>query len=525
MVILPLANIIQTGMKAAFYGRHSTDKQTMDTQRAMAFELAKKYSCEIVKEYGDPGVSARKKELEKREGISLLLKDAIDGKFDFIVINNHDRIARNPMEHQKIRMILSGCNIPVVVCISESLYDSGDFIVDLIKDGTSKLEVDNTRTRTRDTAKTIASQGKWTGGKAPYGYRYHKTTKTFSSCKEELDIVKRIYELYRDREGFQSVANLISEETGKPFSKTMVKWIITNPFYAGYISPHRKSAGNSLNPFENWTLVKSDLIEPIMTLEEWKETWALYEQRKAGALNPKMYKTSFLFSNLLFCSVCDDALRCSDKTTFDKERNKHYGKKWYLCPNCDYKIEAARLHNVIDALLNNLKSQNLDLVTSLVCSEMVKERELALHKISKSKLELAEAQRELSLVEAQSKQYASNIHDLETEDDNTKMLQIFKLQKQHLTSRIAQLEQDLKLLDKTASYLETVEGNESAIAQKLKSNSVMTGKENERELRKMVSYLVKRADFTPITTGSKNEITKGSIAIQTASSLLEEIIC
>lgn len=134
------------------------------------------------------------------------------------------------MEHQKIRMILAGCNIPVVISSSESLYDSGDFIVDLIKDGTSKMEVDNTRIRTRDTAKSILLKGKWTGGKAPFGYRYDKVNKTFSQCEEELEIVDSMYKLYRNREGFQSIAHLISRQYGKSISKATVRWIITNPF-------------------------------------------------------------------------------------------------------------------------------------------------------------------------------------------------------------------------------------------------------------------------------------------------------
>ncbi|GGH57518.1 hypothetical protein GCM10008014_29210 [Paenibacillus silvae] len=36
------------------------------------------------------------------------------------------------------------------------------------------------------------------------------------------------------------------------------------------------------------------------------------------------------------------------------------------CPSCQYKIESDRMHAVIDALLNDLKSQNLENVSSSV---------------------------------------------------------------------------------------------------------------------------------------------------------------
>ncbi len=499
----------------------------MDTQRSMAYEFAKKYECTITCEYVDAGVSARKKHLEDRKGISLLLKDAIDGKFDFVLINHHDRLARSPVEHQKIRMTLTGCNVPVVISSSESLYDSGDFIVDLIKDGTSKFEVDNTRTRTRDTARSIAKQGKWTGGKAPFGYRYDKETKTFSQCEEELSIVQRVYELYRNREGFQSIAHLISNETGKPTNKTAVRWIITNPFYAGYIAHHRKPAGsrNSITPIDNWMMVKSDLIDPIMSLDEWKETWVIYEKRKTGELNPKMYKTSFFLSNLLFCSVCKGILICKDQSTFDKKRSRFYGKKWYCCSVCNYKIESDRVHVIIDAVLNDLKSQNLDTVSLLVYEELLKERQLVAERLNKTKAELDGAEHQLQVAEEQSKRLASLVKDLETIDDNTKMVEILTLQKQHLSSRIKKFKTELNRLDKSAQYLELIEGNETEINRNIKSMSIINSNDNDHDIRKMITYLVQQAEITPTTIDSKKVVTSGNIAIKTRSSLVRTTIC
>ncbi|EBK2060070.1 recombinase family protein, partial [Salmonella enterica subsp. enterica serovar Typhi] len=111
--MLPLADLIRPGMKGAFYGRHSTDRQNMETQKVMAYDFAKKYGCTVVCEYLDAAVSARKKQLNDRPGISQLLRDARDRKFDFVLMNYHDRIARNPMEHQEIRKRLKECNIPV----------------------------------------------------------------------------------------------------------------------------------------------------------------------------------------------------------------------------------------------------------------------------------------------------------------------------------------------------------------------------------------------------------------------------
>lgn len=524
--MLPLANIIRPGMRAVLYGRHSTGKQNMDTQCSMANEFVAKYDCTLVANYLDPAVSARKKSLDDRPGVSQLLKDAIDGQFDVVLMNHHDRMARNHMEHQKIRMILRGCNIPVVIISSESLYDSGDFMVDLIKDGTSKLEVENTRIRTRDTSRSILKKGKWTGGNAPFGYRYDKVTKTFSQDQDELIIVRRIYELYLNCDGFQSIASTISHEFSRSMNKSAVRWIITNPFYAGYMSHQRKSeqSRNSITPIDGWTMIKSDLIEPIMSLDEWKQSWAIYEQRKTGELHPKMYKTSFYLSNLLSCSVCNQKLTCKDQSTFDKKRGKLYGKKWYRCPSCQYKIESDRMHAVIDALLNDLKSQNLENVSSSVYDQMLNERQLIVKQLDKSKALLSELKKQLQLTELHAKKLAENVKDLETRDDNTKLVQVLTLQKGHLTSRIEAIGDKIKHLTSHLQYLDLIEANPTEITRNIKSINIMTNHDNAHDIRKMVTYLVQQAIFTPTTRDSKNVITKGEIAIQTRSSLVRTII-
>lgn len=340
--------------------------------------------------------------------------------------------------------------------------------------------------------------------------------------RSELKIVRCMYELYRNREGFQSITHLITHKYGKSISKATVRWIITNPFYAGYMSHHRKSecSGNSITPIENWLMNKSELIEPIMSLDEWKETWAIFEQRKTGNLNPKMYKTSFFLSNLLNCSVCNSILIGKDQTTFDKKRNKHYGEKWYCCPSCKYKIESYRMHTVIDAVLNDLKSQNLESVSLDVYNELLKERQLVTDQLSRIKIELNEAEHQLQMAHDQSKRLASLVKDLETIDDNTKMFQMLSLQKEHLSSRINKLKTEIHQLDKTAQYLQLIEGNENEITRNIKSMSIMTSGSNNNDIRKMITYLVVEATFIPKTINSKNVVTHGDIAIQTRSSLV-----
>ncbi|BBI32265.1 hypothetical protein KCTCHS21_16640 [Cohnella abietis] len=55
----------------------------------------------------------------------------------------------------------------------------------------------------------------------------------------------------------------------------MIRSLICSIPFIYYITHHRKPAGsrNSITPIDNWMMVKSDLIDPILSLDEWKETW------------------------------------------------------------------------------------------------------------------------------------------------------------------------------------------------------------------------------------------------------------
>ena len=208
-----LHEILRPGMRGAFYGRYSTNHQEILMQQHSANRLISKYECQLKEQYLDKGVSARKKTIEQRKELQRLLHDVSAKKFDFIIVYKGDRLARNPWEHQYIRTTMKLYGIPVIESSTETLYsNSENIIVQLLQDGLSKFEVDNILERTRNGIETKASEGYWMGGKAPYGYRYNKENHTFVPYLEEIEIVKRIFSLYKKAEGFDSIASQLSKE-------------------------------------------------------------------------------------------------------------------------------------------------------------------------------------------------------------------------------------------------------------------------------------------------------------------------
>ena len=76
--------------RAALYLRVSTDKQTVENQRAALTAIAQRRGWQIVTTYTDAGVSGAKGRKD-RPGLNQILKDAQRGTFDVVMAWAIDR--------------------------------------------------------------------------------------------------------------------------------------------------------------------------------------------------------------------------------------------------------------------------------------------------------------------------------------------------------------------------------------------------------------------------------------------------
>lgn len=77
---------------AAIYVRVSTTDQRVESQLYDLRELAKQRGLQVVKEYGDRGISGSK---ARRPGLDALMADARRNRFDIVLVAAFDRVARN----------------------------------------------------------------------------------------------------------------------------------------------------------------------------------------------------------------------------------------------------------------------------------------------------------------------------------------------------------------------------------------------------------------------------------------------
>ena len=142
-----------------------------------------------------------------------------------------------------------------------------------------------------------AKQGRWFGGRPPFGYVFSNEERVLVHDPVKAPLVRRVFDLYaRQRLGTRSIAQLLHDE-GAPapsagWGHPAVHWIINNPTYTGKIRWRDKLFDGVHEPLvDEFTFAKAQSIL----------TGRGDHARRRG--NPSDY----LLSGLLRCGKCGKA--------------------------------------------------------------------------------------------------------------------------------------------------------------------------------------------------------------------------
>lgn len=205
-----------------------------------------------------------------------------------------------------------------------------------------------------------ASEGKFMGSMAPYGYRAYKLPGVKGNSlriePEEAKVVQMIYDMYgKQGMGYNAIAYALNDmhipaRKGE-WSQTSIVNILTNEVYLGKIRWRREPVKRVVRDgFLAKTRILNDdyelydgMHEPIITEEQWEMAKAV--KKKKGHHSTRTTKElKNPFAGILFCEKCGAALK----------RNvpgKNQGTApWFRCPTrgCDCRI--VKCHTVEEAV-------------------------------------------------------------------------------------------------------------------------------------------------------------------------------
>lgn len=327
-------------IKVAIYIRVSThwqiDKDSLPLQRSDLINYCKIIlGTENYVVFEDAGYSAKNFE---RPDFQKMMSRVRTGEFSHILVWKIDRISRNLLDFATMYQELK--NLGVTFVSKNEQFDTstaiGEAMLKIIL-VFAELERNMTSERVTATMLSRASDGKWNGGKVPYGYSYDRETRTFSIVESEGKVVRLMYDLYAEMRSLLMVSKELNRRgyrarSGKEWSPVTVGNILRNPFYVGtFRYNYRIESGPSFTfrPESEWIMCE-DHHPQLVTHDQWNETLdTLRSQRRGQPGHGKSFNRGnvHIFSGLITCGYCGSIMRASQ----DRPRKDGWRPSIYNC--------------------------------------------------------------------------------------------------------------------------------------------------------------------------------------------------
>ena len=293
--------------------RVSSDQQLEEdgdlmVQRQLVCDYVKEHANWLLdeKEYFEGSKSGYKNSVADREVLQEAYQDAKNHEYDILVVYKDDRIGRRMWEIGGYIMSLKslGVNIYTVKdgCISPESNDIMGQMMLALRYGNAQKSSADTGMRVKDTAKKLAAQGKFMGGRAPYGYtlehsgeisKHGRALKHLVIAPEQAEVVKYIYKLSLNRElGSAKIAKTLNNSAlykslapNDVWKSGTITSILTNPIYAGYTSyKRREHSSGSCHRLDrrDWIVAERQNLDIVIVD---KDTWTNVQKKRKQRAN------------------------------------------------------------------------------------------------------------------------------------------------------------------------------------------------------------------------------------------------
>lgn len=269
--------------------------------------IAKQENWVFDMEYIEKAVSAFKNDVQDREVLLTILEDARSHKFDVLLTYMSDRIGRRE-EYSTYVAALNEAGVEVWTIKDGQLKTEEhiDKLINFLRFWQNEGESKKTSVRVRDAQQERVKEGKFVGGKAPFGYKlvfsgeisnHGRALKKLEIVEEDAKIIEKIYSYaIHQGMGYERIANALNAEgipaiTTDKWKSSTIASILKNPIYMGYIAYNRRlHHKKEFNRQDRRDWIYSNEQNPdivIISPQDWEKAQEIRESRKNRINNSK----------------------------------------------------------------------------------------------------------------------------------------------------------------------------------------------------------------------------------------------
>ena len=305
--------------RAALYARYSSDKQnelSARDQLALCESWAQHQGLTIVEVYTDEALSGAS--IVNRPGLTRLLADARERRFDVVVCEAIDRLSRHQADIHSVRRELAWRDIDIMTPQDGTVTAMHAGLKGLM----SELFLVDLAAKVKRGQSARVREGKSGGGKS-YGYMSAAAAGTLSIIAAEAAIVRRIFAQYADGMTPREIAarlnadRIPSPRGGKWNASTIngnpkrLNGILQNRLYVGEIvwnrqrfkkDPATGKRVSVLNPEGEW--MRKDVPELAIVDRDLFDRAGRIKATKGQAHPSYARRVPYVFSGIVKCGCC-----------------------------------------------------------------------------------------------------------------------------------------------------------------------------------------------------------------------------
>ena len=352
-------NVLQR--RAAEYLRYSSDGQneaTISAQHRIVQTYADTEGYTIVKSYVDEAETATTS--DNRADFLQMLNDAKKGLFDYIIVWQFSRFARNKEESVIYKAMLRKIGVRVISATEKTDDTPSGKLLEGMLEVLNQYFSDNLSVEVRKGKKENLLNGKHAGGELPYGIYKEEDTEIFKINEAQAKIIRLIFDLYIQGYGYRRIAAILEEKGHKPpkgerWNGVYIGKLIKNEAYIGI---YNYTLGAGTPQEENFKL---DNVYPAIIDDQ---TWAAAQKARLTK-KPKRSQRNrlYLLTGKVVCGSCHkNYVGHSSKTKY----HKYY---YYRCNGKQAQARTETSCKSKDIMAEKLENWVLDCIAQFILSE------------------------------------------------------------------------------------------------------------------------------------------------------------
>lgn len=307
-------------MPAVLYCRVSSEMQRESGSIQSQVDHARQYcqlqKIEILGTYLDDGISGTIKVGERPAG-ARMLADARARKFDTILVFRIDRLARRTSDLLNTLELLeeSGVAIRSMTEPFDTASATGKFMTSLLG-SVAELERANIAERSKSGSERLVREGRWTGGRPPFGYRI--VAGRLAIDPEQSEIVKSIFTWYLCGARVRGITARLNAagvkhpmDWKKPQSRlwyeATVSSLLHNRSYVGEWEYRKRTDRRKVGGKTTFTVTTPDqriaiAIPALVSLDDFNRVQETMKEN--FTFSPRNAKYPYLLRALITCGEC-----------------------------------------------------------------------------------------------------------------------------------------------------------------------------------------------------------------------------